>query len=204
MIILPDSQTLRHLPFHEGVQSRAGLGRKLREGLLNEPFLALPDRHTEQAAKPLRSGRLDTPRPQVIVCSKLKGFGFRVEGTNSLAQPSDQNGFVPGAKWAETEVLAKSGGAGCARSTHHQSTLRLEHQSGWPDARPHCRPHLHVDREIARRIGTLQQHGEAETSYPRLVTEQFEFVWIERPTLGEFVGMSRPLHGLLRCTRLKL
>jgi len=119
VIILPDSQTLRHLPFHEGVQSRAGLGRKLREGLLNEPFLALPDRHTEQTAKPLRSGRLDTPRPQVIVCSKLKGFGFRVEGTNSLAQPSDQNGFVPGAKWAETEVLAKSGGAGCARSTHH-------------------------------------------------------------------------------------
>ena len=100
VIILPDSQTLRHLPFHEGVQSRAGLGRKLREGLLNEPFLALPDRHTEQAAKPLRSGRLDTPRPQVIVCSKLKGFGFRVEGTNSLAQPSDQNGFVPGARSA--------------------------------------------------------------------------------------------------------
>src|SRR4029077_3996071 len=40
----------------------------------------------------------------------------------------------------------------------------------------------------------FHQHGEAETSYPRLVTEEFEFVWIERPTLGEFVGMPRPLH----------
>ena len=36
-------------------------------------------------------------------------FGFRVEGTNLLAQPSDQNGFVPGAKWAEAEVLANLG-----------------------------------------------------------------------------------------------
>jgi hypothetical protein len=45
----------------------------------------------------------------VIVCGELKGFGFRVEGANPLAQPSDQNGFVPGAKWAEAEVLANLG-----------------------------------------------------------------------------------------------
>jgi hypothetical protein len=50
----------------------------------------------------------------------------------------------------------------------------------------------------------FQQDGEAETSYPRLVTEEFEFVWTERPTLGEFVGVPRPLHGPRRCTRLKL
>ena len=77
---------------------------------------------------------------QVIVCGKLKGFGFRVEGANPLAHPSDQNGFVPGAKWAETEVLANLG-----------ALVAL----GALDARPHCRPHLHVDREIARRTGTL-------------------------------------------------
>jgi hypothetical protein len=92
------------------------------EGLLNEPFLALPHRHTEQTAKPLRSGWLDTPRPQVIVCGKLKGFGFRVEGANPLAQPSDQNGFVPGAKWAEAEVLANwARWWRCVRSLHSPS-----------------------------------------------------------------------------------
>jgi hypothetical protein len=47
-----------------------------------------------------RYGRIDTLRPQVIVCGELKGFGFRVEGANPLAQPCDQNGFVTGAKWA--------------------------------------------------------------------------------------------------------
>ena len=204
MIILPDSQTLRHLPFHEGVQSRAGLGRKLREGLLNEPFLALPDRHTEQTAKPLRSGRLDTPRPQVIVCSKLKGFGFRVEGTNSLAQPSDQNGFVPGAKWRKPKCLRNLVALGAL------APLTIKVRFGWnTNLAGQMRDHTagHIWTSIGKspiELERFQQHGEAETSYPRLVTEQFEFVWIERPTLGEFVGMSRPLHGLLRCTRLKL
>jgi len=198
---------LRHLPFHEGVQSRAGLGRKLREGLLNEPFLALPHRHTEQTAKPLRSGRLDTPRPQVIVCGKLKGFGFRVEGTNPLAQPSDQNGFVPGAKWAEAEVLANLGALVALGAL---APLTIEVRFGWhTNLAGQMRDHTagHIWTSIGKspiELERFQQHGEAETSYPRLVTEQFEFVWIERPTLGEFVGMPRPFHGLRRCPRLKL
>ena len=204
MIILPDSQTLRHLPFHEGVQSRAGLGRKLREGLLNEPFLALPDRHTEQAAKPLRSGRLDTPRPQVIVCSKLKGFGFRVkEPTRWLSHPTktDSSRARNGRKPKCLRNLVALGAL---------APLTIKVRFGWnTNLAGQMRDHTagHIWTSIGKspiELERFQQHGEAETSYPRLVTEQFEFVWIERPTLGEFVGMSRPLHGLLRCTRLKL
>src|SRR5262249_18419832 len=66
---------------------------------------------------------------------------------------------------------------------------------------------VHICTSIGKssvELERFQQRGEAETSYPRLVTEQFEFVWIERPTLGEFVGMPRPFHGLRRCPRLKL
>jgi hypothetical protein len=145
--------------------------------------------------------------PQVIVCGKLKGFGFRVEGANPLAHPSDQNGFVPGAKWAETEVLANLGALVALGAL---APLTIEVRFGWhTNLAGQMRDHTagHICTSIGKspvELERFRQHGEAETSYPRLVTEQFEFVWIERPTLGEFVGMPRPLHGLRRCTRLKL
>src|SRR5262249_18419831 len=87
-----------------------------------------------------------------------KGFGFRVEGTNLLAQPSDQNGFVPGAKWAEAEVLANLGALVALGAL---APLTIEVRFGWHtnlagQMRDHTAgPHLHVDREIVRRIGTL-------------------------------------------------
>jgi hypothetical protein len=88
--------------------------------------------------------------------------------------------------------------------------LIIEVRFGWhTNLAGQMRDHTagHISTSIGKspvELERFQQHGEAETSYLRLVTEQFEFVWIERPTLGEFVGMPRPLHGLRRCTRLKL
>ena len=144
------------------------LGRKLREGLLNEPFLALPHRHTEQTAQPLRSGRLDTPRPQVIVCGKLKGFGFRVEGANSLAQPSDQNGFVPGTKWAEAEVLANLGALVALGAL---APLTIEVRFGWhTNLAGQMRDHTagHICASIGKSPVELEAFN--STAKPRRVT----------------------------------
>jgi hypothetical protein len=53
----------------------------------------------------------------------------------------------------------------------------------------------HISTSIGKspvELERFQQHGEAETSYPSLVTEQFEFVWTKRPTLGEFGRDATP------------
>src|SRR5215472_14776533 len=95
-----------------------------------------------------------------------------------------------------TRESGRAGGARCARSTHRRNTLRPVHPPGWPNALPHCPPHLHDGRGIARRIGMLSAGRRSEDEWPRLVTEELKFVRTERPTLAEFVEMPRPFHGL--------
>ena len=57
-------------------------------------------------------------------------------------------------------------------------------------------------RESPVELERFQQDGETEPGCPCLVTQEFKLVWTERPTLGEFVGMPCPFHGLQECTRL--
>jgi hypothetical protein len=127
----------------------------------------------------------------VIVCGELKGFGFRVEGADLLAEPSDQNGFVPGTKWTEAEVLAD---LGVLMALGALAPFPIEVGFSWHTnlAGQMCD---HAAGHISPSIGKspvelehFQQDGEAETRYPRLVTEQFEFVWTERPTWASSSG----------------
>ena len=107
----------------------------------------------------------------------------------------------------EAEVLANLGALVALGAL---APLTIEVRFGWhTNLAGQMRDHTagHICTSIGKspvELERFQQHGEAETSYPRLVTEEFEFVWTERPTLSEFVGMPRPLHGLGRYTRLKL
>lgn len=135
----------------------------------------------------------------MIVRSGLKSLGFKVEGANTWTQPPDQAGFIPAAKRAKAAIFANPSTLAALRplapipiEIHLRRDADLVGQMHHNTA-SHIRAPL---RETPLELEGFKQHSSAQLSGTRRVAaKKFPLLRRERPILGQFVGVPRPVHG---------